>query len=309
MVNSNPSLNRLLFHSPNFSDLQPSTVINSTQNWGWHGLIIDERNQQPHDIEASCGQSEHLIVFFLADLPNLVQQRVGRIYERDVQTHNLSIVPAQMPQRWQWKSGVAKTLHLRIDPAFLISVAASIKGINLTTVELLNHFQFCDPQITNIAQSLRAELISNGLCGRMYTESLAHRLALHLLLYYSNLNLRVPQPAGRLSQSRLNLVLEYINEHLAEVISLADLASTIQVDTYWFAKMFQRSTGLAPHQYLIERRVEKAKTLLLSTDLSITEIAYQVGFADQAHLTRHFKRLIGTTPGAIDRRAYSKHMS
>lgn len=309
MLNFNPSLNRLLFHSPNFSDLQPDTVINSTQDWKWHGLIVDERHQRPHDIETSCGQSEHLIVFFLSDLPNLVQQRVGRIYERDVQTQNLSIVPAEMPQRWQWKSGVAQTLHLRIAPALLASVAASTKGINSTTIELLNRFQFCDSQIASIARSLRSELISGGISGCLYAESLAHRLALHLLLYYSNLNLRVPQPAGRLSQSRLNLVLEYINEHLAEAISLADLASTIQIDIYWFTKMFQRSTGLAPHQYVIERRVEKAKTLILSSDLSIAEIAHQVGFADQAHLTRHFKRLIGTMPGAIDRRAYSRHMS
>lgn len=68
-----------------------------------------------------------------------------------------------------------------------------------------------------------------------------------------------------------------------------------------FSKLFKRSTGLLPHQYVVRKRIEKAKALFAGTDLPVGVVAWDCGFSDQAHLTRHFKRLVGTTPAKFRR--------
>ena len=94
-------------------------------------------------------------------------------------------------------------------------------------------------------------------------------------------------------------VIDYINNHLEQDLSLIELAAIAQMSPHYFSHLFKQSTGMTPHQYVIRCRVECAKELLLQRKLTIAEIAYKVGFANQSHLNRHFKRLLGVTPKAI----------
>jgi AraC family transcriptional regulator len=104
------------------------------------------------------------------------------------------------------------------------------------------------------------------------------------------------KPSG-LSARRLEVVLGYIGEHLHAALTLRDLAAIAHLSPYHFARRFKVSTGLAPHRYIIARRIERAKHLLRGEeDLSLAQIAARVGFWDQGHFTRHFKRLVGVTP-------------
>ena len=100
-----------------------------------------------------------------------------------------------------------------------------------------------------------------------------------------------------LSARRLKAVLGYIREHLHAALTLRDLAAVAHLSPYHFARRFKESTGLSPHQYVIARRIEWAKELLRGEeDLSLAQVAARVGFWDQGHFTRHFKRLVGVTP-------------
>jgi len=92
------------------------------------------------------------------------------------------------------------------------------------------------------------------------------------------------------------VAIEYIEDHLDSEIALEDLAATVHLSAYHFARLFKASTGLPPHQYVIARRIERAKQLLRDDDLSLAQVAARVGFWDQGHFTRHFKRLVGVTP-------------
>ena len=108
-------------------------------------------------------------------------------------------------------------------------------------------------------------------------------------------------PAGRsdgaLPPRKLRAVVEYIEEHLDASPTLEQMAATAHLSAYHFARQFKAATGLPPHQYLIARRVERAKQLLQAgTDLSLAEVAAQAGFSDQSQFSRHFKRLVGVTP-------------
>ena len=100
-----------------------------------------------------------------------------------------------------------------------------------------------------------------------------------------------------LSARRLKAVLGFIREHLHAALTLRDLAAVAHLSPYHFARRFKESTGLSPHQYVIARRIEWAKELLRGEeDLSLAQVAVRVGFWDQGHFTRHFKRLVGVTP-------------
>jgi AraC family transcriptional regulator len=104
------------------------------------------------------------------------------------------------------------------------------------------------------------------------------------------------KPSG-LSARRLEAVLGYIGEHLHAALTLRDLAAVVHLSPYHFARRFKESTGLPPHRYIIARRIERAKHLLRGGDeLSLAQVAARVGFWDQGHFTRHFKRLVGVTP-------------
>jgi AraC family transcriptional regulator len=103
---------------------------------------------------------------------------------------------------------------------------------------------------------------------------------------------------GTLPRGRLRAVVEYIEEHLDGCPTLEQMAAVARLSVYHFARQFKVATGLPPHQFVILRRVERAKQLLQAgTELSLAELALQAGFCDQSQFSRHFKRLLGVTPG------------
>src|SRR5262249_57231047 len=99
-----------------------------------------------------------------------------------------------------------------------------------------------------------------------------------------------------LRPGRLNSIVEYIEEQLDASPTLEEMAATAHLSVYHFARQFKAATGLPPHQYVIMRRVERAKLLLQGGDLSLAEVAADAGFAGQSVLCHHFKRLVGVTP-------------
>lgn len=104
-------------------------------------------------------------------------------------------------------------------------------------------------------------------------------------------------PSGRtLTHDQLKPAIDYVHTHIGEDLSLVQIAKVINISPTYFASLFKFTTGISPHQYVIKQRVNRAKLLLLTTDLSIADIALKVGFSSQSHLTQHFKRLTRMTP-------------
>ncbi len=102
-----------------------------------------------------------------------------------------------------------------------------------------------------------------------------------------------------LTHTQLQQVLDYIHAHLDRDLSLVELAETLNLSPTYFASAFKQAIDISPHQYVIQQRVEQAKLMLSKTDLAIVDIALQVGFASQIHLTQQFKRLTGMTPKQV----------
>jgi AraC family transcriptional regulator len=145
-----------------------------------------------------------------------------------------------------------------------------------------------------------AELTAGGAGGPLAAECLANVLAVHLIRHL--MAPRRPERGrdGLLPRWRLRSVIEYIEEHLDAGLTLEQIAAVARLSPYHFARQFKAATGLPPHQYVIARRVERAKEILQAgTDVSLAEVALRAGFSDQSQFARHFKRLVGVTPRQV----------
>jgi AraC family transcriptional regulator len=131
---------------------------------------------------------------------------------------------------------------------------------------------------------------------RLFGESLATGLVIYLLKQYSVWKPRSISNEGRLSEHQLQKVFKYVQDHLEQDVALSDIASVLNLSQYHFCRLFKQSTGLAPHQYLTQCRVDRAKHLLQLTQLTITEIAFAVGLNNHSSFTRLFRRYVGITP-------------
>jgi AraC family transcriptional regulator len=169
-------------------------------------------------------------------------------------------------------------------------------------LELMPHFATTDPTIDLIGISLKHALEHPGSLSRLYAESMLDALMMHLLQHYSAQNYTLPTYKGGLTPAQLKQTVDYIDTYLALELSLHELARLVQLSPHYFSQLFKQSTGFSPHQYILRRRIDRGKQLLRQGGWSIAGVAKSVGFTDQSHFHRHFKRIEGITPKAfVDR--------
>jgi AraC family transcriptional regulator len=214
----------------------------------------------------------------------------------------IALMPAGTPIQWRW-SGPKDSLHIHLEPGLVARVAAEAFDLDAARLTLPPLDAVDLPQLRAAMLAVDAELTAGGLGGPLAAESLANLLAVHLLRHV----LAPRQPArrryGTLPRARLRAVVEYVEEHLDANPTLEQMAALARLSPNYFASQFRRATGLPPHQYVILRRVERAKQVLQTGgDFSLAKVAARAGFADQSQLSHHFKRLLGVTPGQFQTR-------
>jgi len=266
-------------------------ILSSTQA-PWQGIRLEHFKGGPADTSDEAPLWHTVLVQL--DQPTSFEwrdgERTGRTF---VPAWNVGIYPALKPIHTRCQD-TRDFICLALEPEFLHCAAHEISqpdGLELSPRPVND-----DPFIRGLALALESELRAGCPGGRWYGESLGRALAVHLVRRYAAAHTAPRDEGDRLGRVRLQEVLDHIHQNLAGEITLGTLASTAGLSQFHFARLFKRATGLAPHQYVIRRRVEKAKQLLVSTQSDVADIAVQTGFCDQSHLTTHFKRVYGVTP-------------
>ena len=151
-------------------------------------------------------------------------------------------------------------------------------------LELSPKWQIFDPTIQEIISALKADLAAGCPVGKIYGESFATSLAIHLAKNLSTTPLKRPDLEA-FSHQKQKEVLDFIDAYLDTDISLEDLAKIAGISKFDFCRLFKQAIGIPPHQYIIRCRIERAKKLLKNSNLTTVEIALSCGFAHQSHLS------------------------
>jgi AraC family transcriptional regulator len=269
----------------------------SSERLGWVGVQgARYRAARASEFGASA-ITHHRLVLFIRPPEELDVQYEGVKRHISPPAGSVSLVPAGTSS-W-WRSSASKDhLHVFLEPGLVERVGAEAFDLDPArlTVPPLDGLDL--PHLRAAMGAVGAELTSSGPGGSLAAESLANVLAVQLLRHLSAPRQLERGRDGALPREPLRAVVEYIEEHLDGCPTLAEMAAVVGLNHYHFARQFKAATGLPPYQYVIARRVERAKQLLQAgTDQSLAEIALSAGFSDQSQLSHHFKRVVGVTPG------------
>jgi len=224
-------------------------------------------------------------------------RRNGR-YHRGLYVHgDIDIIPPGTASRWELKER-DHALILAV-PACLLHAAAQESGGDPARLEIVNRYQIRDPRIEHIGWALKAEIEAGCPSGRLYFDGLALALSALLIERHSSAAGASRVPAQGMSGRRLRDVISYIEENLSQELSLKEIAGVVGLSVSHCKTAFRKSMGLPIHQYVIQRRVERARELLGAGRLSIGQIAAETGFSHESHLAYHIRRAFGVSPASL----------
>ncbi len=258
----------------------------------WDGIKLAHYKFQAGDLPEH-NHKDHLVTIALGEGCGGEIRTASGFRARGQTRGSVCVIPSGQPFSATLESA-SEHLAIYLEPTLVLRAASDSRS--RSNIEVVEKSSRSDPVISSIGMALLAELESEGLSGRLYAESLANVLAVHLLRHYTASGNGASRLSGGLSGKKVAQVTAFIAGNYENDLSLADLARVAGMSTFHFAREFKRTTGTTPHQYLIKHRVERAKSLLTGTGIPLVEVSVRTGFSHQSHFTRLFRRLTGTTP-------------
>lgn len=242
----------------------------------------------------------HYVTVHLGGAKRVSRRGEGAPILANVELGGVSIVPAGSIFSWRTE-GPVDFAHLYIAPRMVDQVILEELDRDPRNVSLIDRVGFTDPLLRSLLCSMLDEIRAPGTASRLFLNTLLRLFTLKLVRDYSTVAGRLSSARHELAPYRLRRVLAFIEAHLAEDISLNNLASLSGNSVYHFSRGFRRATGLPPYRYVLERRIERAKVLLQESFLPLGEVAQQCGFNSQRQFGTMFTKLAGISPGRYRR--------
>jgi AraC family transcriptional regulator len=285
-----------------FETYAPTAPILSSVQAGWEGIIV-RTYHEPTVVESVIAPAvpDISLVMVTRGAMRFESRDVGGSWEAFTTVEgDWFLTPGGgRPYELRWSSLSSEpiqTLHVHVSTDLVARAALQLADRDPARVELVERSGFQDPLLAQMGLALRQELLAPAPVGKLYAETAAQMLAVHLLRHYLATDVAIKDVSRGLTSSQMKRIIDYIQAHLNQDLSLEALAQQIGFSAYHFARLFRQTTGESPHRFVLHKRIEAAQRLLKETDLPLAQIALEVGFPDQSHFTHAFKRRLGLTP-------------
>jgi len=218
------------------------------------------------------------------------------VFDGDYRNGLMSVTPAGHNFHGECQASWRRALIVKVKPRF---VAQTAQNGGFACQDIIPALDQTDALLWQLANAVAAECEAGVPHGTLYAETAATLLSLHLLRRNAGMPPPRPQPVrGGLAPHVLRRVTELIECRLGEDISLSELAALADLSPSHFCRAFKVSTGSSPHQWRAERRVERAKEMLVDERMTIAEISLACGFSSQSHFGSVFISSVGMSPAA-----------
>ena len=258
----------------------------------WDGIAL-ENYTVPAVFIARHQHPEHFLHVVLSGAVKYEVKTRGRSFRFTSRPGTIFLLPQGTVDEVNW-AGPTKRTAVAIHPRLLTD--ALEETAHETDIQLTEHWDLIDRHISALLLEMTADLDDGSPAGTIYGESLANVLAVYLLKRYAVRRVTPLVFKGGLPGHRLKRVLDYIAGNLDENISLSQLATIAGMSPHYFSALFKRSTGRAPHRYVLLQRIERAKQQLRNPKHSIIDAGLDAGFQNPSHFARVFRKIVGTTP-------------
>ena len=276
------------------------SVIGGVHRRQWNGIVADIWNVNCAAQAGGYYVSQDPRLFILLDQRGsgatnvrLSPRAQGR--PQDYDQGRISYIPAGM-ELWADLARIEFVRHLDIHFDAEIIGKRLMEDIDPAQIDH-PRLHFSDPRLIALAELIAAECENPEPLHDLYGDGLTLSLLINVL------QLHAPRPRRRsaLAAWQLRRAVDYIEENCMRNIRLEELASLTGLSQSHFSHAFKASTGLPPHQWQTQARLERAKHLLLKSEMPLTTVAVETGFADQAHFTRVFRKNVGVAPASWKR--------
>jgi AraC family transcriptional regulator len=240
----------------------------------------------------------HYIVQHLGGAKRVERRHDGAPVSAIVEYGAITVVPAGTQFNWH-TFGPIEFAHLYISPTMLANTALRFDRVH--ELSLIERVGCRDPLLESLYRAMLVEIRQPHPPHVLYLDSLLETFLLKLLIGHTSAHLRSPKPRETLPAFRLKRVIDFVEAHLGSPLNLADLTLIAGGSVFHFSRAFKNTTGYAPCQYVLQRRLMRAKLLLTTTDWPLTNVANACGFHDTIHFSRTFSRMVGATPARYRR--------
>lgn len=275
----------------------PSSIVHSSEIHHWDGFVLED-HRVPEGERAETVTDRH--VLWLSATPSSGEYAgpSGRLVECKG-PGTLAVTPVGVVPAWR-SHEPGELILCALDSTYVGNILSELDGP--PSVEPIIRIKFQNPAIRRIMTLLLEEVRTGAPSGRLYADSLAHALAIrYLQLGERAESQKLASSVSVLPPYILKRVLDRIEHSFQSEISLASLAQEAGYSRGHFLKMFRASIGITPHQYVLNRRIEHARSLLKLRKMPIIDVAEECGFSSQAHLTYVFREHVGVTPAEYRR--------
>ena len=280
------------------SSANAATTLLSSRDRDWKGLDAAFLHIQAGRTHVPGSQTHRLGIHF-GRAVNAHCQCDGRHSRRQQKHGDIDVVPAGLDGWWE-DDRDCTILRLTIRPELLHAAAREL-GRDPETVSLTPKFQLRDPRLETIAWAIKAEIEAAIPSDRTYAEMLGMALAIRLVESDGQKRIETAGLSATLTSRQQRRLAEFIEDHIDQSLSLADLAAVAGLSVSHLKPLFRATFGMPVHKYVLTRRVERARLLLLAANMPIAQVALESGFAHQSHMAHWMRRILGLTPGMISR--------